>query len=102
MLEKKKKAVGPVFMTYYREPFTKTKLARLVNEFKIKGGFKAKWTPMDLRHSFAVNFLLSGGDMKRLQYILGHQNVFDTKRLYADVLTKTVRTTAESPFEMGS
>jgi hypothetical protein len=40
--------------------------------------------------------------MGRLQYILGHCNVFDTKRLYAEVLTKKARREAESPFEIGS
>jgi len=102
ILEKRKKTTGLVFMTHYREPFTKPKLARLVNEFKIRGTFKQKWTPTDLRHSFAVNYLLSGGDLKRLQYLLGHNNVFDTKRLYADVLVNRASATAESPFEIVS
>lgn len=102
ILEKRKKNVGPVFITYYREPFTRPKLARMVNEFKIRGTFKKKWTPMDLRHSFAVNYLMSGGDIRQLQYLLGHWNVHDTKKLYAEVLTKRAASTAQSPFEIGS
>lgn len=57
---------------------------------------------MDLRHSFAVNFLKSGGDMRRLQQILGHENIFDTKRLYAEALNKSEPVDVFNPFEIGS
>lgn len=102
MLAKKKKTTGSVFMTYCNEAFTKNKLARLIIEFKVMSGCKIKWKPMDLRHSFAVNFLKGGGDMKRLQYFLGHHSVYDTKRLYADVLKDHTQKEAASPFEIGS
>jgi integrase/recombinase XerD len=102
MFAKKKKTTGSVFMTYYNEAFTKNKLARLIIEFKVMSGCKIKWTPMDLRHSFAVNFLKAGGDMKRLQYLLGHHSVYDTRRLYADVLKDHAQKEATSPFEIGS
>jgi site-specific recombinase XerD len=102
MLERKKKATGQVFLTYYKEPFTKTKLSLLINEFKVMGGCKLKWTPMDLRHSFAVSFLEEGGEMRQLQYVHGHYNVFDTKRLYAEVLSKKAQKEVKSPFEIGS
>lgn len=102
--ERRKKTSGVVFLTYYKEPFTKTKLARLINEFKIKTKSKIKWTPLDLRHSYAVNFLKSGGDIRTLQYLLGHNNVFDTKQLYGEVIkVKTQKTEVIlNPFEMGS
>lgn len=64
ILEKNKKSTGPVFLTFYKEMFTKNKLRRLVEEFKVKTGNKKHSTPMDLRHSFAVNFFLENGDMK--------------------------------------
>lgn len=56
---------------------------------------------MDLRHSFAVNFLLDGGDMHKLQYILGHYDVHETKRLYGDVLKKKLKKEINT-FEIGS
>ncbi len=90
-------------MTYYKEPFTKPKLARLVNEFKIKTRCEIQWTLMDLRHSFAVNYLRSGGDIRKLQYSLGHENIYDTKRLYSEAIIKADSKTVElSPFEIGS
>lgn len=85
ILKKRKNQKGHVFLTYYGEPFTKNKIPRALTEFKVKGSFKKDWTPMDLRHSFAVNFLKNGGAFKALQYILGHQNVFQTKQLYGEV-----------------
>ncbi len=82
MLAKKQRTSGPIFMTYYGEPFTSKKVSLAVNEFRAKDKGDLKWTPMDLRHSYAVNFLKAGGDIKRLQYILGHWNVYDTRKLY--------------------
>ena len=69
-----------VFMTYYKEPFTYEKLRRAVAEFREKGNYKKDWVIADLRHSFAVNFLADGGQMRELQRILGHGNVYDTKK----------------------
>lgn len=102
VLEKNRKMTGLVFLTYYKEPFTKNKFRRLVQEFKVKSSCKTAWTPMDLRHSFAVSYLQAGGDIRKLQHILGHNNVFDTKRLYAEALTTKSTVDTLSPFEIGS
>ena len=102
LLEKKNRSSRFVFMTYYKEPFTKTKLARLINEFKIKSNCKIKWTLMDLRHSFAVNYLRASGDIKVLQKILGHEKPFDTKRLYADATIPVSIESIKNPFDVGS
>lgn len=84
----KKKKQGFLFLTYYNEPFTKNKMARVFDDFKAKRLYVGEWCPMDLRHSFAVNFLSRGNGLKELQYILGHSNVFDTKRIYEEAVTK--------------
>ena len=75
---------GLVFKTFYREPFTHVKLARAINEFKDRGLYRRAWNLLDLRHSFGVNFLASGGSLRDLQLIMGHASIFDTKRLYGD------------------
>ena len=85
ILKKKKASKGNVFLTYYGKAFTQNKIRRAFHEFKIKGTYKKDWGPMDLRHSFAVNFLRGGGDMKELQYILGHERVFQTKQLCGEI-----------------
>jgi len=99
IFSKRIKKSSKVFMTYYGEPFTTKKLSLAINEFKRKKFYTGPWCPMDLRHSFAVNFLSSGGELRVLQEILGHDNVFDTKRLYGEAVKKKVTETVASPFE---
>jgi integrase/recombinase XerD len=99
MLSMKKRNSNFVFQTYYKENFTNSKLIRAINEFKLKGNYKGEWCPMDLRHSFAVNFLVNGGNLKELQQILGHDNVYDTKRLYGEALEKRTHKNVTNPFE---
>ncbi|MDD4976741.1 MAG: tyrosine-type recombinase/integrase [Bacteriovorax sp.] len=98
-LSMKKRMSNLVFQTYYKENFTNVKLTRAINEYKKKGNNKGEWCPMDLRHSFAVNYLANGGDMKELQKILGHNNVFDTKRLYDEAVGKRIIKNVTNPFE---
>jgi integrase len=89
ILSKKRKTVGAVFKTYYREAFTRVKLTRTINEFKAKGLYRRPWNLLDLRHSYATNFLANGGSMLELQRLMGHGNIFDTKRLYGETQTKS-------------
>ena len=94
----KKKGCTRVFMTYYKEPFTPKKIHLLINEYREKTNCKIKWHPMDLRHSLAVNFLSQGGTLKELQKILGHDNVYDTKRLYGEIVKEKIIDSVTSPF----
>lgn len=82
LLSKNQRESGFVFKTYYREPFTRVKLSRAVNEFKAKGLYRRSWSLLDLRHSYGVNFLASGGSLRELQYLMGHENIFDTRRIF--------------------
>jgi site-specific recombinase XerD len=42
-------------------------------------------TPHDLRHSFAAAYLHGGGQMRRLQELLGHESITTTE-VYAGLL----------------
>lgn len=84
LLSKKNRETGYVFKTVYREPFTRMKLTRAINEFKARGHYRRDWNLLDLRHSFGVNFLANGGGLRDLQMLMGHANIFDTKRIYGD------------------
>lgn len=81
-LAKRKRETGYVFKTYYREEFTPMKLTRAVNEFKAKGLYKRDWNLLDLRYSFGANLLTQGSSLSDVQKLMGHANVFDTKRIY--------------------
>jgi len=99
MLRLKDNKQGRVFRTYYKEDFTYEKLRKLINEFKKKRLYDGEWVTADLRHSFAVNFLAGGGDMRELQRILGHWNVYETKRLYGDASKKQITKEVINPFQ---
>ncbi|MBI4817861.1 MAG: tyrosine-type recombinase/integrase [Deltaproteobacteria bacterium] len=46
-----------------------------------RGGFEPGYiTFHDLRHTFASHFMMAGGDLFRLQHILGHEDVSMTQR----------------------
>lgn len=98
LLSKKKSKQGFVFLTYYGEPFTKTKLGRAVTEFKVKSKFAKNWSCSDFRHSFAVHFLSKGGSLNKLQYLLGHSNVYQTKQLYGTVTKQVLAKSSSNPY----
>jgi integrase len=85
ILEKRKAKTAYVFTNINNEPFTAAKIARALTEFRVRSRSEMKWRVCDFRHSYAVNFLSKGRALKDLQYILGHQNVFQTKQLYGEV-----------------
>ena len=101
LLKSQQRREGRVFITPYKEDFTYDKLRSFLNEFKRKKLYKKDWSPADLRHSFAVNFLEGGGGLKELQRILGHWSVYETKKLYGDVLNKEKNSSEEinNPFK---
>ncbi|MFP5387623.1 MAG: tyrosine-type recombinase/integrase [Bacteriovoracia bacterium] len=98
-LHKKRSKQGYVFLTYYGEAFTKCKLGRAETEFKVKGNFSKNWCCSDFRHSFSVHFLSIGGSLNKLQYILGHSNVHQTKQLYGEVRKRILSKNSKNSFD---
>lgn len=98
LLSKKKSKQGHVFLTYYGEPFTKCKLGRAVTEFKVKSKFSKNWSCSDFRHSFAVHFLSKGESLNKLQHLLGHSNVYQTKQLYGNVTKQVLAKNSANPY----
>lgn len=98
LLIKKKSKSGYLFLTYYGEPFTKCKLGRAVTEFKVKSKFSKNWSCSDFRHSFAVHFLSKGGSLNKLQYLLGHSHVHQTKQLYGTVTKQVLAKNSSNPY----
>ena len=98
LLHMKSRYKKVVFENYRKIPFNKNTLTAHINEFKKLKTFRKDWTPSDLRHSHAVNFLASGGSFKELQYRLGLKSTQHAKAAYADAL-KLPKKTIIHPFQ---
>ena len=61
-----------VVVSQYQKPWTRAQYRKQFNKVRSKLKFKKYWCNHILRHSFATNYLKSGGDMNQLQKILGH------------------------------
>ena len=73
-----------LIITKYGRPLTDSGLREVFRELKDKAGIAGpKVSPHTMRHSFAKNFLLNGGNLFSLQEVLGHEDV-STTRIYVD------------------
>lgn len=61
-----------VFTNLESRPHVKNVLTRELRAFQRKAGLDTEWAFRDLRYSFAVNYLQSGGDIIPLSEIMGH------------------------------
>lgn len=76
-----------VFTNLQGRPLRKEVLVRELRILKRQLGIKEDWVFRDLRHSFAVNFLKFGGDIKKLQILLGHAHLRMTEEFYGQYKT---------------
>lgn len=60
-------------------------MSRAIQRFKLQYPLSKDWRMHDLRHSFAYNYLLKGGEMYQLQAILGHKSIKMTVDLYGQL-----------------
>ena len=73
-----------LIVTKYGRPLSDGGLREVFRELKNKAGICGlKVSPHTMRHSFAKNFLLNGGNLFALQEVLGHEDV-STTRIYVD------------------
>ena len=87
-----------VFTNLYKNKFRKKQLTNTLFEFQSRYDMKKKWRYFDLRHSFAYLFLSNGGEIKKLQRIMGHANLNITKDMYGMYRGKEI--ISFSPFEV--
>ena len=70
-----------VFHDSEGKPASKYCIYRLVRRMMERAGIKGpKLGPHRIRHAFAKNFLMQGGDLKSLQEILGHTDMKTTQK----------------------
>ncbi|HEY4691557.1 MAG TPA: tyrosine-type recombinase/integrase [Anaerolineae bacterium] len=68
-----------VFLAPDGEPMTRNSLEHVVRRLRDASGITRLHAHL-LRHTFAVNFLVSEGDLRALQLILGHESLVVTQR----------------------
>lgn len=74
---------APLFVSKSDRPINKDALRQLINALGAKAGVK-KCYPHRFRHTFAITYLRSGGDVFTLQMLLGHSSL-DMVRRYARI-----------------
>ncbi len=61
----------PLFLGKFQRPFTRDALRQVIKGLGEKAGVK-KCHPHRFRHTFAITYLRSGGDIFTLKLLLGH------------------------------
>lgn len=86
-----------VFRGPQSEQLERTYVMRMCQRYKVHFPNGKNWCYHALRHSFAHNYLLQGGNMYELQAILGHRNIKITIDLYGQIKAHEIRNF--SPYE---
>ncbi|WP_345242469.1 tyrosine-type recombinase/integrase [Pontibacillus salipaludis] len=85
--------VTHVFTNQFGEPLRYDRIRKRMDSYARKAGLKdeVRASPHSLRHTFAVNYLKNGGDIRSLQMILGHADLATTQRYldYTDDIVVT-------------
>lgn len=71
-----------LFLAETRTPLTKNGVEMLFKRVRERAGITdRRMSPHILRHTFAINYLIAGGDPFSLQELLGHENI-ETVKIY--------------------
>lgn len=97
LLVEKTKDSEFVFPGHNGQIFNRSAIERAVAKFKMSNSEKKDWHIHDLRHSYASNFLIKGGEMYQLQAILGHKSIQMTVDLYGNLKSHDIND--PSPYE---
>ena len=88
-----------VFLNIEGEPLTESAIASLLNRIARKANVPRLHIHL-LRHTFATNYLIGGGDSLTLQRILGHETLEMTRRYVDQVASQiTVLRARHSPVD---
>ncbi|MBC7264763.1 MAG: tyrosine-type recombinase/integrase [Chloroflexi bacterium] len=83
--------IGNLFLQSNGQPLTSDQVYRLIRNYARTAGIEGvRCSPHTLRHTFAKNFLINGGDLFTLQKILGHSSL-DVVRIYVELTSEEVQ-----------
>lgn len=75
------KTVKHVFVNNVGEPLSDGLIRKRMHDYGVKAGLQGecRFSPHNLRHTFATNFLKAGGNIRALMSILGHSDLSTTQ-----------------------
>jgi site-specific recombinase XerD len=99
-IEKREDTARPLFVRYSGSKkvdlsgnyhrLTARSVQRLVARYALLAGITKHVSPHTLRHSFATDLLMNGGDLRAVQAMLGHSNIATTQ-IYTHVTDPHLR-----------
>ncbi|WP_404459498.1 tyrosine-type recombinase/integrase [Sutcliffiella horikoshii] len=84
-------SITHIFVNQFGEPMREDQLRKRMDKYARLAGLKeeCRASPHSLRHTFSVNYLRGGGDIRSLQAILGHSSLESTE-IYLDYSDEVV------------
>jgi len=81
---------GYLFLNEHSKPFSTRTLQYIVKEIREKAAINKQITPHTLRHTFASVLINEGIDIRKIQRLLGHEDI-STTQLYTHVLLNDMK-----------
>jgi site-specific recombinase XerD len=103
-IDKRDDNVKPLFIRYSGQKkvdlsgnyhrLTARSVQRLVAHYALMAGITKHVTPHTMRHSFATDIIMNGGDIRSVQAMLGHSNI-STTQVYTHVTDPQLKSVHE-------
>lgn len=77
--DKEENSQRPLFVNYMGDAFTRQGFWKILKQYGKSANLEEKLTPQILRNSFAMHMVQNGIDMKSLQELMGHEDIFATQ-----------------------